>query len=269
MQVVFDLLFWLFLFLSSCFGFLFLDGGLPLRRKGDESGGRGQNQERSGGQAGYQRKCDEHTGGDHDRTRFRRQLTAEVGSEVVLRGRPGNDDTGRNRCDQRRNLRDQTVTDRQDRVGLGGVGREHLELENADGQTTQDVDEGDQDTGDGVAPDELAGTVHCAVEIRFPRDVLPACARFLFRDEPGVQVGVDAHLLTGHRVQREPCRDFGNTPGALRDHHKLDDHDDQEDDHTQDVVAFDHELPEGVDHLTGVSLAQNQPRGRDVQGQAK
>ena len=104
---------------------------------------------------------------------------------------------------------------------------------------------------------------------RFPRDILTAVPRFVFGYESGIEVGIDAHLLAGHRVQRESRCHFSDATGTLRDHHKLNDDDDQEDDHTQDVVALDHELPEGIDHLPCVGFAEDQPRRGDVEGEAK
>src|SRR5207237_7607063 len=105
----------------------------------------------------------------------------------------------------------------------------HLVLDHADVDAAQDVHESDDDGGDGVAADELGGTVHGAVEVGLLRDRLAALTGLLFGDMPAVQVGVDRHLLAGHGVQGETRGDFADSGGAFGDHHELNYHDDQED----------------------------------------
>ena len=48
-------------------------------------------------------------------------------------------------------------------------------------EPADDVDERDDDAGDGVAADELAGTVHGAVEVGLLRDLLAAALGFASR----------------------------------------------------------------------------------------
>jgi hypothetical protein len=138
-------------------------------------------------------------------------------------------------------------------------------LQNPNGQSAQDVDQGDEDAGDGITPDELAGTVHRAVEVGFSRDLFASGPGLIFGNEPGVEVGVDAHLLTGHRVQCESRGDLGHPTSALGDNNELDNDDDQEDDHPEDVVAFDDKVAKGVDHITGIRFSQDQSGGGDVE----
>ena len=82
---------------------------------------------------------------------------------------------------------------------------------------THQVDEGGDQGHDGVALDELGGTVHGAEEVRFPLDVAAALPGGLFVNKAGAEVRVDSHLLTGHGVQGEPGGDLGHTLGALGD----------------------------------------------------
>ena len=70
----------------------------------------------------------------------------------------------------------------------------------------------------------------------------------LLVDQPRVQVGVDGHLLAGHRVQGEARRHLGDASRALGDDHELDDDEDHEHHEADHEVAADHELAEGVDH---------------------
>ena len=54
-------------------------------------------------------------------------------------------------------------------------------LEHADHQAADDVDQRDDDAGDGVAADELAGTVHGSEEVGLLRDFGAAALGFVFR----------------------------------------------------------------------------------------
>ena len=140
-------------------------------------------------------------------------------------------------------------------------------LEDADREAADDVDECDDDAGDRIAADELARTVHRSVEVGFLRDVRAALAGLVLADQAGVQVGVDRHLLAGHRVQGEARRDFRDAARAVRDHDELDHDQDHEDDHADRVVAADDEGAEGLDDLAGLAVQQDQAGGRDVQRQ--
>ena len=75
------------------------------------------------------------------------------------------------------------------------------------------VERDDDERRDRVAFDELSGAVHRAVEIGFALNDLAFAPRALRIERAGVNVGVDRHLLSGHRVEREASRNFGD---ALR-----------------------------------------------------
>ena len=124
----------------------------------------------------------------------------------------------------------------------------------------EQVDRDDDQAGDRVALDELRGAVHRAVEVGLALDLRAALARLGVGDLPGVQVGVDRHLLAGHRVEGEARGDLGDAPGAARDHDELDDDEDQEDDEADDEVAADDERAERVDDRAGVAVRQDEPR---------
>jgi hypothetical protein len=89
----------------------------------------------------------------------------------------------------------------------------------------------------------------------------------LLGDEPGVQVGVDRHLLARHRVEREPGPDFGDALGALRDDDELDDGEDEEDHGADHERPADRDLAERLDDLPGVRLAEDEARRGDVQAE--
>ena len=88
-------------------------------------------------------------------------------------------------------LADETVAYGERDEGIGGLTDFHASLEYANGKATDDVDQDDDDGGDGVAADESGGTVHGAVEVGFAFDVATAGASFIFGDDAGVEVGVD------------------------------------------------------------------------------
>ncbi len=66
------------------------------------------------------------------------------------------------------------------------------------------------------------GTVHGAVEVGLLRHLGTALAGAFLVDQAGVQVGVDGHLLAGHRIEHEARAHFGDTAGTLGDHHEVD-----------------------------------------------
>ena len=106
-------------------------------------------------------------------------------------GGAGDDDTGRGRDQQRRNLRDEAVTD------VSSVKRCSASSEVMPFCTMPMTKPPMMLTPtmmsrrDRVAADELARTVHRAVEVGLPLDVLAALARLGLGDHAGVEVGVD------------------------------------------------------------------------------
>jgi hypothetical protein len=182
--------------------------------------------------------------------------------------------TGGDRDDQRRNLGHQAVTDGQQGVGLDRFAEGHVVLGHADDQAADDVDDGHQDAGDGIAVHVLGGTVHGAVEFRLLADFGAARLGFAFADQAGVQVGVDRHLLAGHRIQGEARAHLGDTAGTLGDDGEVDDGEDDEDHQADGVVAADQEVAEGLDDLagggaTGVAFGQHHAGRGHVQRQSQ
>ena len=111
----------------------------------------------------------------------------------------------------------------------------------------RDVDHQDDDARDGVAADELAGTVHRAEEVGLAIDLVAAAVRLVLVDQPGVQVGVDGHLPAGQAVEHEPGGDLADPRGPPGDHHELDHDQDREQDHPDEHLVAGHELAERAD----------------------
>ncbi|AHG33440.1 hypothetical protein BBQ_3538 [Burkholderia pseudomallei MSHR511] len=211
---------------------------------------------------------------DHQHARVREELRGELRADVLVGRHARDDHAGRGRDHERRDLRDEAVADREQRVVLARRGEAHVVLGHPDDEAADHVDRHDDQARDRVAAHELRRAVHRAVELRFLRDRLAALLRLLFVDEAGVQIGVDRHLLAGHRVEREARGHFGDPARALRDHHEVDDHQDHEHDDADREVAADEEVAERLDHLAGrvrarVAFEQHDAGGRDVQRQAQ
>ncbi len=124
-------------------------------------------------------------------------------------------------------------------------------LQGADEDAAEQVDEHDQQARDRIAAHELARAVHRAVEVGFGAHLGAPRGGFLLRDDAGVEVGVDRHLLAGQGIEGEAGAHLGNAPGALGDDHEVDDDQDREHHHADGVVATDDEFAEGLDHLAG------------------
>ena len=189
-------------------------------------------------------KRKQQAGRDRERARLLHELARQLFAERRLGRGARDDDTGGGRDQQRRNLRDDAFTDRQQRVRLQRLHEREPLLHDADDEAADDVDEHDDQRRDRVAADELRCTVHGAVEVGRPLDVFAALARFGFGDQAGVEVGVDGQLLTGHGVQGETGRDFRDAARTVGDDDELDDDEDREDDEADGVVAADDDRAE-------------------------
>ena len=95
-----------------------------------------------------------------------------------------------------------------------------------------------------------------------------ALSGFRFRDDPGIELGIDGHLLAGHRIQGKSSRNLGNAAGALGYDDEIDYHQDQENNRPDHVISPDHEYAKSIDHRTGVSIEQDQSSRRYVKTQA-
>ena len=155
------------------------------------------------GSAGDEREGHDHAARDERRLALLEDLVADVVAEVLLGRRARDEDAGGDGDQQRRDLRGEAVADRQQRELVRGLAERQALLHDADDDAADEVDQRDQDAGHRVALDELRGAVHRAVEVGLLGDLGAALARLLVGDLARVEVGVDRHLLAGHRVERE------------------------------------------------------------------
>ena len=240
-------------------------GVRPIREPRERCECAGEREERNRRQAGHEAERGEHAGGDVHRPRLRAELRREHGTDARTACGVRDHEAGGRGDDQRGDLRDESLADGEYRVRGRRLRKWQAALHDTDEHAADDIDAGDEHAGDRIALHEFRGAVHRAVEVGLLRDDRAALAGGGLVDEAGVQVGVDRHLLAGHRVEREARGDLGHAAGALRDDDEVDADEDQEQDETYGVVAADDELSKCFDHLARASLREDEARGTDVQ----
>ncbi len=211
---------------------------------------------------------------DRHHARIGEQLRRQLRPDVFAGGDAADDHACRRRDHQGGNLRNQAIADGQQRIGLGRRADVEAVLRHADNQAADYVDRHDHQARDRIAAHELAGTVHRPVEVCLLGDARAARACLVFGNQAGIQVGIDRHLLAGHRVQGKPRGHFGDPARTLRDHHEVDHDQDDEDDDTDRVVAAHQEMAERLDHMTGrartgMALQQHDAGRCHIQRQAQ
>ncbi len=187
----------------------------PGRAPRQKGGGRRQQEEGKFRQPGYRRQR-QHDPEAINKAAAGKQLPSHVDREGGVGGGAGDHHAARHRDQQRWDHGDQAIADGEHGVGLQRFAERNIELEDADQESGDDVDGGNQDGGDGVALVEAGGAVHGAVEFRVARDLLAPGAGLRLVDQAGVQVGVDGHLLAGHGVEGEAGGNLGGAHRAVR-----------------------------------------------------
>ena len=200
------------------------------------------------------------------------ELPADLPRQIMLRRHPRHDHRRGDRQQQRRHLRHQPIANRQQQIGARGIGQRQAMLNGTQHQPADNVDGQDQHTRDRVALHELGRAVHRTVEICLGRHLGAAQASLVGGQQPGVQIGVDRHLLAGHGVEREPRGDLRHSPRALGDDDQVDDHQDGEDENTDNIVAADQEIAERLNDMAGggralVAADQHDPGRGDVEAE--
>jgi hypothetical protein len=244
----------------------------PGSRATDEQQRRADHQERRRRQPGDGAE-EQHEHACHlERFRHAEKLSRELLAERSIRllaCHAGHEHAGSSREDERRDLSDQAVADREQAVALERVHGRHPLHADADGEPSEEVHDEDDERRDDVALHEFHRAVHGAVELALSLQQSASSARFVAVDGSPAELRVDGHLLSGHRVEGEPRADLGHALGALGDDDELDDRQDEEDDCSHDVVAADDERPERLDDLPRVGLEQDETRGGNVQRKPK
>ena len=76
-------------------------------------------------------------------------------------------------------------------------------LADANSQTTEQINQQNQQGRDRVAADKFRRTVHGAEEVRLLGQFSAALAGRVLVNHACIQIGINRHLLTGHRIQGE------------------------------------------------------------------
>ena len=235
---------------------------------------RREQQEHQVRHARHQTEQTQHRRRQQHHARIAKQLPDHLLTNVLIGTDAGDDHARGGRNHQRRDLGHQTVTDGQQRIAFRRVSHVHAMLQNTHQQAAHHVNHHDENARDGITTHKLTRTVHRAIEVRFLGHFRTAFFRFIFRDESGVEVGVDRHLLTWHPVQHKARTHFRDTPRTFSDNHKVDDNEDDEHHDADGKVTAHEEVAERLDHFTGrcrtgMPFHQDDTRGRHVQRQSQ
>ena len=225
-------------------------------------------------QTGDQGKQEHYAGCNIKRFGIIQELSGQFLAEAVFIGGTRHQDTGGGGDDQGRNLGHQSFADGQQGVVAQGIHQRHALLPDTDDQSSEDVDQHDHDAGNRVAADKLAGTVHRTVEICLARYFETTDLGLFVGQQSGREIGIDSHLFARHRIQGKSGRNFGDASGTLGDDDEVYDHQNQEENGTDNVIAADHELSEGLDDCTGrlgpfAAMQQYKAGGCNVECQAE
>ncbi len=219
----------------------------PGAAREDERAGR-EGQE---GQAGDEGEDHHDPGHRGERGRLAADLRDDLDVDRALAAAARQQEARGDGDDDRRDLRDEPVADRQDRVGLDRLTDRHAMRDHPGREADDQIEDGDQQARDGVALHELRGTVERAEERRLGEVGLAAALGLLVIDRARRHVAVDGELLAGHPVQREARADLGHPRRALGDDHEV--HDQQHAEHHEperDGAAHD-EAREALDDVAG------------------
>ena len=221
------------------------------------------------GQARHQSQENQHAAEDEKDALIAEHLVHQVAAQVSF-GSGAGDDKARSRGNQEsRYLAHQALTDGQQSICLECLSGIQPPLQHANDKTTGNIDEHDDDSGDGIALDELGSTVHGTEEIRFPLDLLAAYLGLSISNSSLIQVCIDGHLLAGHSIQGEAGRNLSHALRALGDDDEVDDHQDDEDDETNHCITTDNEVAESCDDFSCIAIQKDETGRRNVQRQAE
>ena len=84
-----------------------------------------------------------------------------------------------------------------------------------------------------------------------------------------VQIGINRHLLAGHRVEGKACGHFGNALGTLCNDDKVHNNENNEHDKADDGITADDKVSERSNNLTGIAVEEDKSCRRDIQRQSK
>ena len=237
--------------------------------KGHQPGEDGEGKER---QHRREAEDEQQPAGDEKRAGIIAQLPQHGLVGGAARAALGHQQAGGERHDQRRNLRDEPVADREFGIDVGGGGEIEVMPRHADDNAAKNIDREDDQPGDGVAAHEFRRAVHRAEKRAFLLQFAAALLRLLVVDEASRKIGVDGHLLAGNGVEGESCADFGDARRALGDDQEIDGDEDDEHHEADDEIAAHHHARKAADDIAGRrhalrAMREDEARGGDVERQ--
>ncbi len=171
--------------------------GHPPHQPGDS----GKQQKGKMRQPRNQGKQEHHAGNHIKGLWIVQELAGNLLTEIILIGASGHKDTCSCRDNQCRYLGHQPLTYRQQCVvGQGNIQRKTL-LPDTDNQPAKDINQHNQNAGNGIATYKLAGAVHGPVKLSLPPDLFTADSSLFLCQKAGREIGINGHLLARHRVQ--------------------------------------------------------------------
>ena len=94
-----------------------------------------------------------------------RELTLKLATKIPVTSRSGHHDPGASGNNQGGNLTNQAITNGQNSIVSRCFGHRHPFLHHTDHKTGTDIDQGNDDSSNGIPFDKLAGTIHSTIEI--------------------------------------------------------------------------------------------------------
>ena len=143
-------------------------------------------------------------------------------------------------------------------------------MQHANGETTHDVDDQNEDACHRVTAYKLGCTIHRAKKISFVTHFAAASFGFFLVNQTSVEVSVDRHLFARHRIQGEAGAHFCHALSTLGHHNEVDDHQNRKHDQAHRKVTADQEVAEGLNDSTRstracVPFQQHHTGGGDVE----
>ena len=236
----------------------------------DEGHEAAERRERQEGEARNDAEHRHQEGCEKERVRIAAELVDDRLVGRAARAALGDEQSRGERDDERGDLRDEAVADRELGKDVGSSREAQSVPRDADNDAAENVDRENDEAGDRIAAHEFRCAVHRAKEGAFFLELAPASLSDLFVDEACRQVGVDRHLLAGDRVEGEARADLGDAGRALGDDEEVDRHQNEKDDDADEEVAAHHQMREAADDVAGRSrplgaAREDKPCGRDVE----
>ena len=139
-------------------------------------------------------------------------------------------------------------------------------------ESADNVNDQNQNAGNGIAFYEFTGTIHRTIKIGFGSNIRTPLLRLIGINQPCIQIRINRHLLAGHCVQskagtyfRYPACTFGND-------HEINDHQNDEHHQTNGVITTDQHFTECLNYFPGsitpfMTIQQHHTGGSHVESE--